>query len=115
FRNLSGAVVKNNAIYDHGTNGAPYIRVDAGAVGIDIGFNSISKSDGRPPAGSPYPNDLWLVDPEFVDFSARDFHLKPASPLTNTGIALSIVPNDFDGAPRRPDGPGDIGAFRTNL
>src|SRR5207249_8463945 len=37
FGNLSTAVVKNNAIYDHGNSRVPYIRIDAGASGLDIG------------------------------------------------------------------------------
>ena len=38
FPNLSGAVVKNNAIYDHGNSGEPYIKIESGASGLDIGY-----------------------------------------------------------------------------
>jgi parallel beta-helix repeat protein len=81
--NMQGAVVKNNAVFDHGNSTNPYIRVDSGATNLDIGFNSISKSNGQAPAGSAYPGDLWMVNPLFVDFAARDFHLQPKSPLAN--------------------------------
>ncbi len=111
FANLSGVVIKNNAIYDHGNSSRPYIRVDAGASGLDIGFNSISKSDGQAPAGSPYPGDLWMVNPQFVNFAGRDFHLQTASPLINAGALLSTVPNDFDGLLRPVGATYDIGAF----
>ena len=80
FKNLQGAVVKNNAIYDHGNKNAPYIRIDSGASRLDIGFNSISKSDNVAPSGPRYPGDLWMVQPQFVRFSSRDFHLQSTSP-----------------------------------
>src|SRR5205823_578889 len=48
---VATAVVKNNAIYDHGNSGTPYIQVNGGATGVDIGFNSISKSNGQAPIG----------------------------------------------------------------
>src|SRR5205823_7591456 len=104
-------VVKNNAIYDHGTSSSPYIQVDSGASGVDIGFNSISKSNGQAPIGSPYPGDLWMVNPLFVNFASRDFHLQSTSPLINKGTTLSAVTNDYDGV-SRPQGAGyDIGGF----
>ena len=81
FANLNGAVIKNNAIYDHGKSTQPYIRIDDGASNLDIGFNSIGKSDGMPPMGSPYPGDLWMVEPLFVSLSDHDFRLLPGSPL----------------------------------
>jgi hypothetical protein len=110
FKNLKNAVVKNNAIYDHGNSGEPYIRVDTGATGLQIGFNSISKSDGRPPKGSPYSGDLWMVNPQFADFQARDFRLRPTSPMINAGDSLSVVPNDFEGI-SRTGGSHDVGAY----
>jgi len=111
FSNLNGALIKNNVVYDHGKSSIPYIRVEAGASSLDIGFNSIWKSDGQPPAGSPYPGDLWMVNPQFIDLRGHDFRLQPNSPLINGGLFLSIVPNDFDGMPRPQGRPYDIGAF----
>ena len=111
FANVKGVIVKNNAIVDHGNNKLSYIRVDAGASGLDIGFNSVSKSDGQEPAGGPYANDLWMVDPRFVNAASHDFHLNPSSPLINAGSLLSTVSDDFEGL-ARPDGAmHDIGAF----
>ncbi len=111
FSNLSGAVIKNNAIYDHGKNSTPYIRIDSGASGLDIGFNSISKSDGQPPPGLPYPGDLWMVNPQFLNFANHDFHLQLGSPLIDAGAFISIVPNDYDGVSRPVGASYDIGAF----
>ena len=111
FKNLSTAVVKNNTVYDHGNAFEPYIRVDAGASGLSIGSNSISKSNGTAPVGSPYPNDLWMVNPQFVSMAGRDFHLQSTSPLIDKGATLSTVTNDMDGV-LRPLGIGyDIGAY----
>src|SRR2546425_6739622 len=108
---LTTAVVRNNAIYDHGNIGEAYIRVEAGASGLEIGFNSIAESNGQAPIGSAYPGDLWMVNPLFVNFASRDFHLQSASSLINRGATLSAVTNDYDGA-SRPQGSGyDIGAF----
>jgi len=111
FANLSTAVVKNNAIYDHGNSGEPYLKVEAGASGLDIGYNSISKSDGLAPVGSPYPNDLWLVNPQFVNLAGRDFHLQSTSPLIDKGTTLSTVTNDMDGVLRPLGVRYDIGAY----
>jgi len=108
---LQGAVIKNNVVYDHGNNTVPYIRVDAGATNIAIGTNSVYKSNGVPPVGSPYPGDLWMVNPQFVDFSNSDFHLQFTSPVIDKGTSLSSVPDDMDSV-SRPLGSGyDIGAY----
>jgi hypothetical protein len=112
FQNLRGTVVKNNAIYDHGNSKTPYVRIERGASGLNIGSNAISKSDGKTPAGSPYPGDLWMVNPQFVNFTGRDFHLKPSSPLISSGAILSNVPNDFDDVARPVGQAHDIGAYK---
>jgi len=111
FPSLNGAVVKGNAIYDHGNSGEPYIRVDSGASGLSIGNNSISKSNGTPPVGSPYPNDLWMVNPQFVNMAGMDFHLQTTSPLIDKSIVSSAVPNDMDGIARPLGVSDDIGAY----
>src|SRR2546427_12298046 len=111
FPNLRGAVVKNNATYDRGNVSIPYIQVDSGASGVDIGFNSISKSDGQAPKGSPYPGDLWMVNPQFVNLATGNFHLQPGSPLIDKGTTLSQVTNDYDGVARPQGSAYDIGAF----
>jgi K319-like protein/parallel beta helix pectate lyase-like protein/uncharacterized protein DUF1565 len=110
FKNLQGAVVKNNAIYDHGKSSDPYIRIDSGATGLDIGSNSISKSDNVAPSGGAFPGDLWMVQPQFMRFSSRDFHLSSTSPLINAGASVSVT-NDMDGVARPLGGAIDIGAF----
>jgi parallel beta-helix repeat protein len=108
---LTGAVIKNNLVYNHGNSATPYIEVDRRATSIDIGTNSVYNSNGVAPIGSPYAGDLWMVNPEFADFASRDFHLRPTSPLIDKGTSLSSVPNDMDSV-SRPLGSGyDIGAY----
>lgn len=109
------AKVKNNAFYDCGNESTSYFSsaTEFGGTtsGIDIGYNSISKSDGKAPVGSPYSNDLWMVDPKFVNVAAKDFHLESISPLINAGTPLTGATNDYDGV-SRPQGAGhDIGAY----
>jgi hypothetical protein len=72
-------------------------------------------SDGRAPgkrgSQAPYPHDLWMVDPRFVNAAAKDFRLLPNSPLVDVGVALKDVPTDFVGV-ARPQGSGyDIGTY----
>jgi len=110
FQNQRGVVVKNNAIYDHGNSGTPYVQIDSGASGLDIGFNSISKSNGQTPRGSAFSGDLWMADPQFVNLAAGNFHLRATSPLIDRGTTLSQVTDDYNGV-RRPQGSmPDIGA-----
>src|SRR3977135_1337788 len=65
--------------------------------------------------GAPSPcsniNNRLNNDPLFVNPSAYDFHLQPASPAINTGVTVSIVAKDFDGIKRPQCGVYDLGAF----
>lgn len=114
LRDLKGATVKNNIFYNFGNS--TYSYVYTGTVqNVSIGYNCIYKTDGVPPSGGSYPNDLWMIDPMFVDFAVQDFHLKSDSPCIDSGISLSEVDNDLDGIPR-PQGDGyDIGAFEYKI
>jgi hypothetical protein len=68
-------------------------------------------SNGKSPAGSPHPNDLWQQNPQLVDVSGGNLHLQSSSPLVNTGITLSAVLTDFDAAVRPQGGAYDISAY----
>jgi parallel beta-helix repeat protein len=107
----SGLVVKDNAIYNHGNSSNPYILVDAGATNLDIGFNSVYTTNGVAPNGGSYPGDLWMVDPQFANISAFDFHLLSTSPLIDRGVNVSTLTNDYDGTARPVGILADIGAF----
>jgi hypothetical protein len=110
---LSGspnATIKNNIFYDPLSR---YVSIgdELSRIGLDVGYNNIFRSDGQTPEGTPYPHDLWQVNPQFVDPGANDFHLLPDSPAIDAGIMLDSVDDDFDGFPR-PLGSGfDIGAY----
>ncbi len=50
-------------------------------------------------------------DPLFVNPGQNDFHLKPGSPAINAGAKISLVTQDFSGAPRPQGAAYDIGAY----
>jgi parallel beta-helix repeat protein len=115
FQYAQGVLVKNNVMYNHGNSVEPYIQIDSGASGLDIGSNAIFKSDNQMPKGGCLPNDYCFVNPSvspgFVNLASGDFHLQSKSPLIDKGIALSQVTSDFDGVARPRDGGYGIGAF----
>lgn len=115
FQYARTVVVKNNVMYDHGNNIEPYIQIDSGASGLDIGSNAIFKSDNQMPKGGCQVNDFCFlnpsVSPAFVNVAANDFHLKSTSPLIHKGVTLAQVTSDFDGVARPRGGGYDIGAF----
>ena len=82
---------------------------------VDIAANSatsgISNNLAFDTVGTPFPGDLWNIDPLFRNLSAGDYHLQSNSLAIDAGVFLSEVSNDFDGVPR-PQGPRyDIGAY----
>jgi hypothetical protein len=107
----SGLVVKDNAIYNHGNSTNPYILVDSGATNLDIGFNSVYTTNGVAPKGGSYPGDLWMVNPQFANVSALDFHLRSTSPLIDRGVNVSTLTSDYDGTARPVGTLMDMGAF----
>lgn len=106
---IQTVTVQNNIAYNCGRSGYPYIAVEQPVPSIVIGYNDVYRTDGIPPPGSPYPNDLWMVDPNFVGMT--DYHLQLNSPLIDAGIAVSGVSVDYDSVPRPQGAAYDIGAF----
>lgn len=102
-------IIKNNVFYDRPSH-IIYL-VGTSSQGLDVGYDLIYRSDGQKPWGSPYPNDLWNVDPKFVNAAQNDFRLSTGSPCIDAGTALSDVSNDFDGNPRTQGSKYDIGAY----
>ena len=81
--NLSDDVVRHTYQYAH---------IDSTSqTGTDVGYKAHLISDGKPPAGSPRANDLWQVDPKFVDVAANDFRLTAGSPRIDAGATLAEV------------------------
>jgi len=108
LNNSPSATIKNNIFFDIC---GQHLKIDgASQQGLDVGYNSVFRSDGQPLLGSPSPHDLWNVDPMFVDAAGGDFHLRPDSPCIDAGTSVDVA-EDFDGNPR-PQGAGfDTGAF----
>jgi hypothetical protein len=110
------ATVENNAFYDVGSHRRSYLTARSGSQeGWVVGYNLQSMSDCLPPgkegSQTPYPHDLWGIDPQFVDVAGRDLRPTPTSPLVDSGVELKEVKTDFIGVPR-PQGSGyDIGAY----
>jgi len=61
--------------------------------------------------GVAFSGNLDNVDPRFVSADRVDFHLQATSPAIGAGSLLSVVSNDFDGAPRPAAGGYTIGAY----
>jgi hypothetical protein len=104
------ATIENNIFYNFAAH-AINITDSASQQGLAAGYNLIYRADGQSPLGSPYPHDLWQINPMFANPGDGDFHLLPGSPAIDAGITLLEVTNDLDGNPR-PQGAGyDIGAY----
>ncbi|HJZ04303.1 MAG TPA: right-handed parallel beta-helix repeat-containing protein [Patescibacteria group bacterium] len=116
--NLDGTVntiIKNNIFYDIIPNLTIHLLNDVSKQGLDVGYNCTYRSDGKPMSGSPYPHDLWGVNPRFVNAGSGDYRLQPFSPAIDVGIMLPEVSDDFEGNPR-PQGTGfDIGAYESQV
>ena len=111
LKDTKRAKIKNNIFYDYGNSDYSYIYLEKNVVDLEAGYNCIYKSDAEAPKGGPYPNDLWMVDPNFVDFAGMNFRLKENSSLIDAGVNLSEAPEDYDGMSRPQGSSSDIGAF----
>jgi hypothetical protein len=109
--NSPNFTIENN-IFAYQENGIGSIWPDSASnSGLTAGYNCVYRSGGDP-RRSPDPNDVWGLDPLFVNAGDGDYHLRSASPCVDAGLDLgSSVPEDFDGI-HRPKGSGyDMGAF----
>ena len=112
LHNSPNGKVKNNLFYDVGQHTAPYLWYNSGSqLGLDVGYNCHFMSDQNSLYGTPFPNDLWQIDPKLVNVLGNDFHLQPESPLINAGMVLNEVTDDFGGKLRSQGSGYDIGAF----
>ena len=108
----SDVKVYNNVVYANDYNGIYIFSSSTNAVvrnNIVFQNGGTAISDGG--SGTIQDHNLVDTDPLFVDAPAHDFHLQPASPAIDSGIALSEVPEDFDGVSRPIGGGYDIGAY----
>jgi hypothetical protein len=96
-------VVKNNIFYNMETS---YWVADTSS--IDGDYNLVYQAQSPPAQG---PHDKIGVDPLFVNPAGDDYHLEPASPAIDAGLATALVDRDFERI-HRPQMLGwDIGAY----
>lgn len=62
--------------------------------------------------GTVASNNLFGVDPRFVDGLGGNFHLTTTSPARGAGVGVLWIPTDRDGNPRPTSGPADAGAYQ---
>lgn len=98
----ASADVRNNIFYND--KNISYVNGNA-----TVDSNLYHGGAGNPPAGDHH---AILDDPQFVDPSAMDFHVKQNSPVKGKGSdTSSVCPKDHDGKPRGP-GSTTIGAYQ---
>jgi len=113
IQDTTNIVVQNNVLMDQP---AKVISL-SGSSEIEVNYNIAYNNDGSSPAtpiGIPSLDNLWGINPLFVNQSDDDFHLQNGSPAIDAGGFLNDVNDDFDGA-LRPQGIGyDIGPYEYN-
>lgn len=107
---VQNLTIQNNIFYNFGEQYKNYVSLNETTEDVVIGNNNFYLDSGTPPRDGPFPGDLWMINPLFVDAAGSNFQLMENSPLIDAGISLpTIVPLDFQGK-RRPLGSGfDIG------
>lgn len=110
LNNTPNSLIRNNIFFDP-LSYVIYFENSAAQQGVNIGHNNTYRSDGTNVKGTAYPNDLWNVNPMFVNSAGGNFRLLTGSPLINKGMMLSMVTADFDGRARPQGSAYDIGAY----
>jgi parallel beta-helix repeat protein len=108
--NTPNSFIKNNIFFDPLLH-VIYFDDSVSQQGVNMGHNNIYRSNGINITGTAYPNDLWNVNPMFVNPAGGNFRLQAVSPLINKGITLSMVKVDFDGKARPQGSAYEIGAY----
>jgi parallel beta-helix repeat protein len=102
----------NNTIFNNRNSG---IYLDGNASNTEIRNNIVYASTGSDfvnwGAATVQSNNLFGVNPLFVDPSAKNFQLNAASPAVNAGTLLSSVTTDLAGVVRPEGSAYDIGAY----
>ncbi len=88
-------------------SGESYFTQNSPTSGIN-GTNNLCDGVGGCPS---VMNTAGLtVDPQFVNLSGHDFHLKSSSPAVDAGVTISGLKTDIDGIARPQGSAFDIGA-----
>ena len=109
LQNCPNSKVINNIFYDQ-VDWTIYLEGTT-YTGLEIGNNCAYNSDGSIPLGTPYPHDLWGINPLFANTDNYDFHLKIDSPCIDAGAILTDVTDDYDNNARPSGAAYDIGVF----
>jgi hypothetical protein len=108
----SGNKVWNNTVANNTING---IKTDLGASNTEVRNNIAYGNTGSAfvngGAGTIESNNLFGVDPLFMNPSGNDFKLKPDSRAVDAGAILSAVRTDLSGVARPQGRIHDIGAY----
>ena len=98
----NNVIVRNNILSG---NGVGQLLIEQAGTGCDTDFNLYFGP------GQEYGTDNVLADPEFVNASGNDFHLKSTSEAVDAGSSDGAPSVDYEGT-SRPQGAGfDMGAF----
>jgi parallel beta-helix repeat protein len=107
----SGNKIWNNTVANNSTSG---IKIDSGASNTEVRNNIAYGNAGSAfingGTGTTESNNLFGVDPLFMNPSGNDFKLKPDSRAVDAGASLSAVTTDVSGVPRPQGRTHDIGA-----
>jgi Right handed beta helix region len=124
---LSGIVVENNATLTRVINNVAAFNGSFGVRGYNNGSgeilpgNDAYNNDGFGNRGGQFGNTLGAVidfsrgnmtgDPMFVDFAARNYHVRTGSPAIDAGSAGYSPSTDFDGTGRPQSSAADVGGY----
>ena len=112
LRGCPNSYVYNNLFIDCGGHSREYLT-HMDTYQPQVGYNSHYMTDGREPAGDPYPDDFWQIDPQVISIDQLNFRLQDTSPLIDAGKPFDMIEEDHDGF-KRPNGATlDIGAFEN--
>jgi hypothetical protein len=124
---LSGIVVENNATLTRIINNVSAFNGSFGVRGYNNGLGEILpgnvayNNDGFGNRAGQFGNSLGPIidfslgnmtgDPMFVDFAARNYHVRTGSPAIDAGSAGYSPSTDFDGSGRPQSSGADVGGY----
>ncbi len=102
IRTGNNTTVRNNISYNNKT------------INFDVrGSGSVLSNNISGGTGSSSMSGVIVADPQFVNYTARDFHLKTTSPAIDAGTATDAPATDFAGTTRPQGTAVDAGAYET--